>query len=626
MWSYFVRWGPVLLILLIVLFDWHDPHYLWDLENRLSLAQFQWLRPNHASSQIVIASLDDETFSKNYFNRKAHGEVIKKLSKIGVACYFYDVEFDETRGPEMDQALAEAVALTTNGVMACALHFDTTQTEEQTQQERPFLIPPLMELVQTNRCTLGLVNVGQTAKSSEFLLAAQSPDKSQTIPSAALAIFCVTKHVLPSQMQLDTYRINVAGLQIPSRITEQKLSDGTWQFYKMTAFFQTPVTGPAARSIDLTAKRGFRKISYARLIEDAPDKLTWLSNKIILIGEDSSRNLDIVDTAVGPIKGVEVHANILNTLMGGHWPRRLAEISSGAISGWQINGVILVLFCAALNWHLTRQTKGWQISLIFASHAVIYLLIHLAFLEAGYILKLSLAIVCYIATLLIQVTSKFEASRRLLRTFVPEVVANQLLSVGQTIEGEIEATVIVTDIRGYTTLSETKTPKQILLMLNEYHTETVAIFERFHGNVLNYQGDAQIVIFGYPRKLKDAPERAIQAGLATAEAVERLRTRWGITDRNQFDVGCGICTGPVAVGELGAAGIQAEYTVIGETVRLCHKVQGMSTALEGNVLMDQATYNACQIKPPVKRFDDITLEGIVYPVSIFRAEAAAQKK
>jgi adenylate cyclase len=248
--------------------------------------------------------------------------------------------------------------------------------------------------------------------------------------------------------------------------------------------------------------------------------------------------------------------------------------------------------------------------------------VHASLARSGYFLNLTRLYISLCITLLWPSFWRFELSRRMLRTFIPEIVANQLLATGKALEGQVQATVIVTDIRGYTTLSESKTPRQILTMLNEYHTVTVSIFEKYKGHVLNYQGDAQIVIFGYPRPLRDAPSAAVAAALKTAGAVNDLRRRWGITDKANFDVGCGICTGPVAVGELGAEGIQSEYTVIGETVRLCHKVQSLSTKLEGNVLMDEATYQACKEKPVVKEFVGVQLEGIAYPVTIYRAESA----
>ena len=186
------------------------------------------------------------------------------------------------------------------------------------------------------------------------------------------------------------------------------------------------------------------------------------------------------------------------------------------------------------------------------------------------------------------------------------------------------STVIVSDIRGYTTLSESKTPTEILQMLNEYHSVTVEIFQKYGGNVLTFQGDAQLIVFGYPKKLKDPVGQAVKATVEVMSAIGVLRTKWGIDDPSKFDVGAGICSGVVYIGDIGSTE-QANYTVIGEVVRTSHKVQSMSDKLEGNVLMDEASWERCKDKPQATAIPDVQLEGFPDKKTIYRVESLTPK-
>jgi class 3 adenylate cyclase len=133
--------------------------------------------------------------------------------------------------------------------------------------------------------------------------------------------------------------------------------------------------------------------------------------------------------------------------------------------------------------------------------------------------------------------------------------------------------------------------------------------------VLNYQGDAQIILFGHPKPLKDAPRQAILAAQAASGAVEVLRKRWKLPPDQAFNVGAGICTGKVIIADLG--GKHREYTVIGELVRKCHKLQSQSQILKANIILDEETYRRCKVKPEVEMRENVTIDGLPEPVTVY---------
>ena len=608
------RFLPLVSSLLVILFlAYSGDSLLYSAEEGLVKRRLRWLQRERASSDIVLAGVNDETYKGGFFNRGAHAQVITNLSRVGARCVFYDVLFEEPRDPDVDAKLAEAVR--SSGICVLAGAFSRSAADGSIQE--PQLIRPLQELVDSHCAEIGIINVNDRSSRETTLLAERSSSGSGRFwLSGGGAMLARLQRGWASDVEYQGGRLRIGSMPIPVQaVRDEGLT--VWTSYLSSIIYHPAATGP-----DGGHAEGFQVVPYHELVDPKSPRLKEVCGKIVVVGENSaSPSLDVVQTPVGRMKGFEVHAQLLNTLLDGFFP----QVSQPGGRLFLVDCCFIVWLCTVLSFRMFRQATPLRMIGVWLGGLAFGLLVHAILFRLGYFLSLTRLWLSLFITLLWPSFWRFERSRQLLRTFIPEVVANQLLATGKAIEGQIEATVIVTDIRGYTTLSESKTSRQILLMLNEYHTETVAIFERYRGHVLNYQGDAQIVIFGYPRPLPDAANSAIVAALATAEAVTSLRRRWGIADKAGFDVGCGICTGPVAVGELGAEGVQSEYTVIGETVRRCHKVQSMSTALEGNVLMDQATYEACKKKPPVHEFPAVQLEGIAYPVTIFRAEVGSKK-
>lgn len=552
---------------------------------------------------VVIAGIDDEVYQQNMFNRAVHAQVVENLRQAGARAIFYDVLFDEPRGPEMDGPFLAALAQTRNVVLGAKL---LPSEEEGGGVQEPRLMEPLMELIDKDKVSMGMLNVSEAAVKREATLAWEA--NGHLYSSAALALLAVVSGVPPHDLGHSSRFIVVNPLKLPVSVTGTE----NLRFYHMPICYTPPATGPDRK----TGPDVFPVVPYLKLLDSDSPELARLKDAIVFVGENTKSDNDLMRTPVGRMKGVEVHAQIFNTLLTGprwRWPQ--APLYGGLVVG-------VAVFCFLLVYAtLSGPTPLWGavggLTTLLGALAAFW-----CWSALGVIAPLPLLALTGLPSVMVALLNRYGFAADFLSRFVPKEVAQRLLATGRVQEGEIEATVIVTDIRGYTTLSETKTPLQILSMLNEYHTETVAIYHRYDGRVLNYQGDAQIVLFGLPEQnLKDPAGNAVQAALETARIVEQLRERWGITDKANFDVGAGVCTGPVAVGDLGSEH-GSEYTVIGETVRKCHKVQSQSTALNSNVLLDEPTYNAFRNKSrlEVERVENVELEGIKYPVTLYRAK------
>jgi len=205
------------------------------------------------------------------------------------------------------------------------------------------------------------------------------------------------------------------------------------------------------------------------------------------------------------------------------------------------------------------------------------------------------------------------------RYFAPDL-AQQI--AGQT--GEVQlggsrhrVTVLFSDIRDFTSLSERMNPDEIARLLNEYFTEMVdVVFE--HGGILDkFIGDSLMALWGAPVTREDDADRAVQAAVAMQRALERLNAEWARQGRPTLAAGIGINSGEAFAGNIGSDR-RLEYTVIGDAVntaaRLC------SEAGPGEILLAEPAYAGLAAPPPAQALAPLPLKGKAQVVPVYRIE------
>ena len=573
--------------------------------------------PAEPDERIMLVGIDDDTFAADAFNRPNHALVLDNLRAAGARLVFFDIVFDEDRGPELDTPLLDAILAWPRPVVLAG---SSATVEEEGQQNGetvmlegvlapPKLAPALVPTLEAGKAVIGSIEKSEDNDGvlRSYFLAADFGRGDGPVPSAALACFALLNSVPPKLIDYTDRSVEVPP-SIPVNLFSRNDGGGhpiTTYLYGMR--FHPPATGPQHRPGEGT----YQVVSYMQLLEPTEALRTRLKDAIVVIGENtSSAENDVVKTPVGRMKGFEVHAQCLDRLLHHEFTVDVPEATNDAIT-MAVIGAVAIL--GIITWPLPvliflgTMIVGAYTAFNLWLYDTRYLVVDLAGPVTGALIALALHILVRL-----MITSRF------LGRFIPKEAARGILNARITAEAT-EATVIVTDIRGYTSLSETRTPVEMLKLLNEYHSVTVDIYHRYGGNVLTFQGDAQLVVFGYPRKLKDAAGDAVRACVEVMAAIDELRVKWGIAERKNFDVGAGLTTGLVYVGDIGSRD-QANYTVIGEVVRTSHKVQSMSDALEGNVLMDESSYEACVVKPRTTAIPGVMLEGFPEPKTLYRVE------
>jgi adenylate cyclase len=202
--------------------------------------------------------------------------------------------------------------------------------------------------------------------------------------------------------------------------------------------------------------------------------------------------------------------------------------------------------------------------------------------------------------------------------YMSKEVADQLLAGGESELGGKTQTVSIlfSDVRGFTTLSEALGARETVSLLNEYFAEMVDVVFR-HGGILDkYIGDAIMALFGAPfGKPGDADNAVAVANgmLITLGALNERRQKRG---QDPINIGVGIATGEVVVGNIGSPS-RMEYTVIGDSVNLASRLEGANKYYGSRILVDEATVRAMKTTTPLREIDLIKVKGKDRPVAVY---------
>lgn len=209
-----------------------------------------------------------------------------------------------------------------------------------------------------------------------------------------------------------------------------------------------------------------------------------------------------------------------------------------------------------------------------------------------------------------------EKVRNLLGKVVSPEVASELLSRDIELGGEErEVTVLFCDVRGFTSLCEGQSPKQILALLNEYFSAITAVIEANGGVVDKFIGDAVMALFGAPVVQEDAPVRAIRTAFGMQHALAGVNAGFAARGLQPLAMGIGINTGKVVAGNMGSPS-RLNYTVIGDGVNLASRLEGLTKQYGTTVIVSEA----CALAAPAFSYRELGLvrvKGRQEPVRIF---------
>jgi adenylate cyclase len=606
--------------LLLALFDYYG--FARSVENRMLDLRFQWrgeAGPG-ADDEVVILAIDDQSMDRLQVRwpwpRTMFAKVIDRLSEAGARVVALDLVFSEVSDTErlkQDRILGDAIIRSRSWIVLGSA-FSANLTDQGTKVT---YIEALTDIDQT-RAHVGYVNIWAD-KEDGVLRHASLMQKFQKKLYTAFDLKILSRFLKIDAAEASRTQdlITYGPLRIPVDYKGRMLINyrGGPGNFKIISFEN--VYGPRPGVHVIHEEEGeiadvFPSLLAAGIFKD----------KIVLIGPAFPEGQDYHQTpfasSLGRTTGVEIHANILDTI--------LKKRFLFPIPGWI--KLLLFLLLPLLIGQLTIQLKPIRGLIALVALAAIYLLTAIwLFMSYSWIVPvvnpLLAAMVTFIMVVVYLLVTEERHSRFIKGMFSRYVSPKVVEELVKNPNAELKlggnkqvVTVLFSDIRGFTTLSEQLEPEAVVEQLNEYFQTWTDIIFKYDGTVDKFIGDAVMAIFGAPVAHPDDAERAVRAAWDMKSALDKLNDRWTTQGKHTFAIGVGLNTGEAIVGNMGSHQAMG-YTVIGDTVNLASRLEGKTKDLGAFLLISETTYAALKDLVEVEAFSDVTVKGKSKTISVF---------
>jgi adenylate cyclase len=367
------------------------------------------------------------------------------------------------------------------------------------------------------------------------------------------------------------------------------------------------------------ANKTFRYISVSDVLHDRTE-ITALENKIVLIGTSAPALLDMRSTPVGEVfSGVEIHANMISGILS-----QTIKQNPSYVLGVNVLLVLLVGLSLAILLPMLSAIHG---TLLSAGVLLLQVIINGTVWQYGNMaLPVAGGLIMALALFALNMTYGYFAESRtkkqitsLFGKYVPTELVDEMSKHPEQVvsmEGESrEMTILFSDVRGFTTISEGLDPKELSQLMNEFLTPLSRVISKHQGKVDKYMGDCIMAFWGAPNPLPDHARSAVLAGIEMQVTVAGLQSHFKERGWPPIQIGVGINTGRVSVGNMGSD-VRVAYTVMGDAVNLASRLEGITKEYGVGVLVGEGTKESAP-EFVYRELDLVRVKGKAQPVAIF---------
>lgn len=385
-----------------------------------------------------------------------------------------------------------------------------------------------------------------------------------------------------------------------------------------------PVDANVATFVPYRGKQGsFRYVSVADVLHDRADP-AQLKDKIVLVGTTAPGLKDLRSTPVDETyPGVEAHANMIVGILDQNLKEKPAYMLGAEV-------VWLLLIGVALSF-LLPQLGPFKAVLVSASAFAVTQGLSLSIWHYGNLLMPvanSLVMIALLFALNMSYGYFVESRTKrqitgLFGQYVPGELVEEMAEHPESVsmEGESrEMTILFSDVRGFTTISEGLDPKELTLLMNEFLTPLSRVVYRHRGTIDKYMGDCIMAFWGAPLPDANHARNALLAGIEMQATLKALQPHFKERSWPEIRIGVGINSGRVSVGNMGSE-VRVAYTVMGDEVNLASRLEGITKQYGVGIIVGENTKNAV---PDFiyRELDHVLVKGKDKPVAIYEPVGA----
>lgn len=553
------------------------------------------------SQKIVAVIIDDDSIKgKDKYPglgrwpwpRTVHANLIKKLLNAGAKVIGFDIYFARKTNPKEDNILVETIRQAKGSVVIAHLETFSAESLNFASDIQKGSIEPV-------KIGGGEGNIIRSIYFKTYNGEIRSEDPFPYPLSYKIAQKMLDANTTPHWDGRNT--ISDGTVKIPvEKINEAQTEPDIRFFFPFSEQMYKEQRLGSKGSLEGNILSAYDYHSYIDVLNGNFNK-DFFRGKAVIVYSDFNIHDKFPVPGVEMFNGGEIHANALQAVLDNKF----------IVHNTRAEQIILVLvFASSLILLLVVNKWHWRLILLTAIATLTYIVHYYMFKFYYQWIKIIIPLFAIPLNWMVIYSYEHRKIKGLLARFVPKRVYDILIKSEKTVEAghEIEeATILFSDIRGYTTLSESMGPEELSSFMREYHKVMEEVVEQFMGEVMYYQGDAQMVAFRHDKRWPNFTERGIGAGIMMQERLASLNDDRVARGRSPIQIGVGITTGEVAFGMVGED--RLSYTALGDVVNTAARLQGLSLELSAQVLIDSRTCELTKDTINVEKLKLVKLKG-----------------
>ena len=636
-----------------------------DLPDRAELITYDWrmrlaVDPGSLNKDIVLVELNDaslremsDLFGHWPWPRVTMAYVLDFITRGPAKVIAIDVQFteidrvakydfagDEWTGHQSDDSLAKSVKAAGNVILLADAVYEGLVGEKKDAKaadwktsgypavagvQRPLVLAPFQALTDA---TAGLGHNllitdpdGQARRLAPFVIT-----DGKVLPSLGVAAALRSGGFTPADVSQEGNVLRIRDRRIPL----VKDPVGGWRMlinYRAPALVKSS-SGEFARPYQTYEFRHLFASEEALLSDKKPliDPSVF-KDKIVFIGITASGLMDVFRTPIatdenGLLPGIQLHASMTDSILSNRFIRPASTRSR--IGSVIITALAIGLLAAFLPFTVAAGASlaiigGWTVFAITAFKGGQWLNLVQPTAVGGLALFFGTAYQYFV-----EGKEKRKVSK-LFGRYVSKDVYSQLMSNPDLAElggKRRDMTVLFSDIRGFTSVTERGDPQELVSQLNEYFSRMVGIVFRNKGTVDKFVGDMVMALFSAPLDDADHAEHGVQTAIEMVKELGELNRAWAARGMTQLDIGIGVNSGDMIAGNIGSSSIMS-YTVIGDNVNLGARLESLNKEYKCRIIISDATRTRLKGSYDIRPLGDVIVKGKSKAVQIFEVRVPA---